>query len=608
MPSDVEDASQSVVWQRLLHYKGAGTQTAASSRIINKEEFFLSPEGHHNAALELEATINALRQPIVKGQENEHAWCKYPARALWIADYFSPTLLVPQPHCSEYINFQEQNEVNSVLDPSIEVIFVSGYLGNPASFFGHILLQPKASQPSTSKQSGELLDNLTNFGAMIPNGESSITYIFKGLFGGYKSKYSQEVSYRIFFNYREKQNRDIWIYKISLSQKEHELLIAHLWELKLGLFRYTFALDNCSFEMLELLAVIYPDIQTPLRFWSTPIDVVHAINNISATISRPRLRPSRIRKLRSHFNTLPRSHKQLIRKAFRHINAQDFLAFQNWLDTELPTQDHAQILDIIIQYIGILEENTNNLQFRSMALSKRLELPPFRQYEVSERLDPNEHSRTALLQYGLKYPVNNFHDTNIRPEQLIRANLAYFDLISYGIPIDEKGSLNAFDSYWQVTNTSLKLQKLDVMSVEDLGIGALRIKGDRGVAWRLKLTALDTTLSSYSASYIESAIGTSIQIGSSSALTAMTFLQTGLSNQRLFASGGPELGFVSDIRPWITIASRYKFNIELQEADVQSNLWTGIRFGQSNRLGFRTEFFYNPNEGTSALVSTTISW
>lgn len=77
-------------------------------------------------------------------------------------------------------------------------MFASGYLGNPASFFGHLMLH--LERPAQGQGQGEtlsrLLDTSLNFGADVPSDEGLVAYMAKGLVGGYEAQYSRASFYR----------------------------------------------------------------------------------------------------------------------------------------------------------------------------------------------------------------------------------------------------------------------------------------------------------------------------------------------------------------------------------------------------------------------------
>jgi hypothetical protein len=70
---------------------------------------------------------------------------------------------------------------------SASLIFASGYLGNPASMFGHVFLK------FNGESEDGLLDNTFSYGAKVPDNENKLVYITKGILGGYQGKFSPAI-------------------------------------------------------------------------------------------------------------------------------------------------------------------------------------------------------------------------------------------------------------------------------------------------------------------------------------------------------------------------------------------------------------------------------
>jgi len=67
---------------------------------------------------------------------------------------------------------------------SVSLVYATGYLGNPASYYGHVLLKINSDGDTQTA----LEDQAINFGAIIPDNEGMVSYILKGLMGGYESR------------------------------------------------------------------------------------------------------------------------------------------------------------------------------------------------------------------------------------------------------------------------------------------------------------------------------------------------------------------------------------------------------------------------------------
>ena len=94
------------------------------------------------------------------------------------------------------------------------------------------------------------------------------------------------------------ENRDLWEYRLNLTQVETERMVEHVWELKQIQFDYFFFDENCSYRLLELLQVARPSLRLTEQFPLTaiPTDTVKAVKE-AGLVEKIDYRPSREREL-----------------------------------------------------------------------------------------------------------------------------------------------------------------------------------------------------------------------------------------------------------------------------------------------------------------------
>ena len=131
------------VWEQLLH-TGQTPITGKSQR------FYLAADGSENPLAELQATLSAF-------QQHPQSQCRYPARRLFLQRYY-PARYFPAAQCADY-----QAYMDAFVTDSVSLIYASGYLGNPASMFGHVFLK------FNSNGEHDLLDNTFSYGASVPD-------------------------------------------------------------------------------------------------------------------------------------------------------------------------------------------------------------------------------------------------------------------------------------------------------------------------------------------------------------------------------------------------------------------------------------------------------
>ena len=138
--------------------------------------------------------------------------------------------------------------------------------------FGHTLL--RVDQKGQTEQT-RILAYTINYAAEVPP-DVGISYAFKGLFGGYKGFFSTIPYYIKVQEYRDIENRDIWEYKLNLTDEQLHKLLMHAWELGNAYFDYFFFKENCSYHLLSLLEAANPDWHLTDQFvlWTVPADTV----------------------------------------------------------------------------------------------------------------------------------------------------------------------------------------------------------------------------------------------------------------------------------------------------------------------------------------------
>lgn len=172
----------------------------------------------------------------------------FPARYAWLNRQlgFDPRLM-PPVQCKDYQDFKSAVDARRAA-----LIFTSAYMGNPASFFGHTLLR------LDGKGETPLLSHALNYGA-ITGSDGGLSFMFKGVFGGYNGIFSVYPYYDTVNLYNNMENRDIWEYRLNLTPEQIDRLVAHIWELGHNSANYYFFSENCSYMLLETLNAALPD-------------------------------------------------------------------------------------------------------------------------------------------------------------------------------------------------------------------------------------------------------------------------------------------------------------------------------------------------------------
>ncbi|WP_017528857.1 Lnb N-terminal periplasmic domain-containing protein [Pseudomonas fluorescens] len=397
-------------WLSLGHYEAGKLKGWRS--YVSEQKFFLAADGAHHPDAELKATVDALYAPASLGEK--HAQCVYPARTRWLKDQLHLADL-PAVDCKEFKQW-----FKDVAPHSAVMIFPAAYLNSPSSMFGHTLL--RIDQADVQSNNTALLSYAINFGAYIEGSDNSILYAWKGLMGGYPGLFALVPYQEKLSEYRSLENRDLWEYRLNLTQVETERMVEHVWELKQIQFDYFFFDENCSYRLLELLQVARPGLRLTEQFPLTaiPTDTVKAVKD-AGLVEKIDYRPSRERELLERAKPLDSDEQQWVLKVSDDQNQLQEPAFK-----ALPRDRQALIIDAAYRLgryrANGLERDTARSQ-RSFELLRAINQNPAPDLEITPPgLPENGHeSRTwqagigtrgdkAFGEYGLRMAYHDLND------------------------------------------------------------------------------------------------------------------------------------------------------------------------------------------------------
>lgn len=286
--------AQTEQWRRLGHYRRSWTGSVTSE--ADGANFFLSPHGKTQPQLELDATIEGFFADLAPydahaaaSRSIQHPICQFPARLLWLSEQLAidPARL-PTPDCSRYRDFLDTVHVGSV-----SLVFSSYYLNNPASAFGHTFLRLHKQESGVSEERRQLLDFAIEFSA-DPDTTFAPIYAIKGLLGAFPGTFRKLPYYYKVRQYNDYESRDLWEYELQLTQKQLDMLVAHIWELGSTFFDYFYLTENCSYHLLGLLEVALPgrDLLDSVHWPVIPADAIRAVTRERGLVSSVQFRPS----------------------------------------------------------------------------------------------------------------------------------------------------------------------------------------------------------------------------------------------------------------------------------------------------------------------------
>ncbi len=264
---DLKTLSQNNRWHRLLHYKKRYISGYKSE--VDSRDFFLSENGKFDPEAEMKKTFDVFSS--TQNPDDNHAICRFPLRFKWMNQQLGgPWQATDISGCTTYISFFQKLAAKRA-----SIIFSSYYLSNPNSAFGHTLLRLSRFEDSSET---ELLDYGINFAAEA-RAVNPLVYMVKGLLGGYPGRFNAVPYYYKIREYTNGEFRDLWSYELNLTTPQVFELVDHIWELGRAHFDYYYFDENCSYHLMALLEVVFPDkdLTSRFRFFAIPADTIRKL-------------------------------------------------------------------------------------------------------------------------------------------------------------------------------------------------------------------------------------------------------------------------------------------------------------------------------------------
>ncbi len=478
-PDQLKRMSASQTWLKLLHLEKKLTRFNNYESAIQESGFFLAKNGHQDPHQELLATVDAMAAPVAA--ENTHVRCLFPARVRWIESTLglSSNFDLKQ-HCPQYSTWRFEKRATS-----ISVILATGYLGNPASYYGHTFVKFNSDGANKTK---DLMNMTMNYGAINTKTDHPVMYIVKSVLGGYDAAFSKINFYHHEQVYTENENRDLWDFQLNLTQTEVDFIVDHAWEILEKKYTYYFFRENCAFRMVELLEILPSiDVTSKHQLFTIPQALMQNLAKIERNgqplIVKRTFYPSRQTRFYDKYKQLTSS-EQASFKALLSRN----------IDTNLPSyqtqsiSSQQKIIDTVIDYYSFVEEDKTKQSPSKhpnylKALAERFKLPPSEGISNLAKPSPDQGRASSLVQLGLA------HSEAFGGATSLRVRPAYYDALDSDTTHVRNSALVMGDTQFFIKNGQVKLQKIDLIAIESANPGLTGLKGDKSVAWKVKLGA-----------------------------------------------------------------------------------------------------------------------
>jgi hypothetical protein len=466
-------------WLDLLHYKKKPFGKYSSK--IDPYNFFLSTKGQENPALELFATIKAFRS-LDNLDSNSHAQCRFPARLEWLKSKGLSFQNLPKTTCKSLNQWVSDSTLKSM-----SLVFASGYLKNPASYFGHIFLKFNKNHVTSSQN---LLNPTVNFGADVPATDGEVIYAIKGLTGLYSSFYSQNDFYTQQFNYGANELRDLWEYELDIPPQDLKMIQLRVWELFAKKFKYYFLDENCALYIVDpiekqLLLELIPH-HLPYVLPKMAIEKLPKLKyNNSPIVKSIQYIPSKQAIFYNKYNQLSLSEKSIFRKII--ANKKPDFEINEYIS--LPPKKKIKFIDVLLEYNSYIYAGTNKSldekKEHQRILNHRFDLPPFEdsdyQFKPISAISPDKAPPTTLL--SLKHSFDL--DKNQRLHLLYRP--ANHDLLSSNTGRSPNSAVSAFEMQFSTNAKNIEVDYFDFLKIISLNTSTTQLPGDGDMAWSAQI-------------------------------------------------------------------------------------------------------------------------
>lgn len=508
--ADLDRLADDPTWLKLVHHKDRLSGPGGSD--ILTPSFFLAADGARNPRAELEATIAGLIAPG-GADPDDTVRCRFPARTRWL----SQQLGWPQSGLTPCPAYDVWRGAEPITGASL--IFASGYLKNPASYYGHILLKLNTGGAAGRRN---LTDYVMNFGASYPSNENGLVYIVKGMGGGYQASYSHLPFYNHQFNYAESELRDVWEYELELDIDQTAFMADHVWEVSGTANRYYFLRQNCAYRLAQLInLVIDVPLIPPDKPWTMPIDVFERLMRDHP--GKPLVRS--VVRIDSRQNAFRRAYFALPSRSQRDVVAYvDGTAIAPGVELA----GEAPVLDVLIDYYSFLDASAEKARGkpdddamkarRNALLLARLRLPAATAaIPPAPTSLPNEGQKSSLLQ--VSYVANDRIGDGVE----LRLRPAYHDFLTYAPGVLAGSELAFADTRLDVRNGKIRLRGLDLVKVTALNLSPTGLVRDGAAAWSIRFGAEDRALSCQDCliGFIEGGYGRATQLSENAIIYGM---------------------------------------------------------------------------------------
>lgn len=574
-------------WRDLLHFKGG------HSLILDKD-FFLSDRGQIDPQAELEATIKAYftQEHTIKRESGDtNIVCIFPARYAWLNE----KLELPDYRCDEVLCPALSQWARLDQIEAISVIYVSAYLGNPASSFGHALLNLKIKD---SDELFGLFDTTIAYGATVPINENIVMYVLNGLFGGYTATYSD----KFFFFHDQvitnREFRDMWEYTLKLTDSEKKMLIYHLAELLTKRFKYYFLSANCAQGVSVLLdTFIKEDVYNFNYPIYVPEEMFHRLQQIDA-----KRRGNKEAELIKNIRYIPSARRYLFYE-IKRLSSEERRVYLNITNShnedfvpllkELDIASRINVLNALLAYqyyklMASSEENQSLKKYKDKILLERLRLPIKKEIplNIPEMPSPANVSPPSTFNIGFvnmegSDPFSTVGVTVFRKESVGMNALEYSECVALDLNVGI-----AFDS------EKIFVDNVNFLKIKDFRTFYVKEAKENPLSWKVR-AGIDRYNIDDNASYdyvLDGGIGMAKKADNIGVFYG--FMSASLHSLDQQYRAGPSLGFVTG-SDFVKLQMDYGLEFGLEDYGYIETVQTKLQYQINKQHAIQISFGKN---------------
>ncbi|MEW5903992.1 MAG: DUF4105 domain-containing protein [Pseudomonadota bacterium] len=284
--------AQRAEWLKInLYHPSFGGVTSR----VDDPSYFLSAEGKHDPAAELEATIRGAFDDSLAVNSRQPNVCRWIARYQFLSRSMHELGFSYQPvHCAGFENWKSGIAIHRAT-----LVFASVYLNSPASMYGHAFIRFDSAKPGSHNR---LNDATVGYSVQASDGMGTL-FLLRSLLGGYPGSFTFVPYFMKVREYADLENRDLWEYQTDLQREEIERMLAFIWEQSFTYMNYYFFDDNCALMLLASFEAARPelDLVGQAKPWFIPLDVVKLVQH-SGLVAQVHYRPSQYHTLLRNYD------------------------------------------------------------------------------------------------------------------------------------------------------------------------------------------------------------------------------------------------------------------------------------------------------------------